>query len=141
MFTSVSHRSASAYQRVDVETSISQASPHQLISLLFEGLFQAVGAASAALKRGDIVAKCAQITKAVRIIDEGLKPALNMTQGGELASNLDAVYGYCVTRLTLANLTNDERELADVVRVMTPVATGWKQIGDQVSFAQQSTRH
>lgn len=141
MFTSVSHRSASAYQRVDVETSISQASPHQLISLLFEGLFQAVGAASAALKRGDIVAKCAQITKAVRIIDEGLKPALNMTQGGELASNLDAVYGYCVTRLTLANLTNDERALEDVVRVMTPVATGWKQIGDQVSFSQQATRH
>ena len=141
MFTSVSHRSASAYQRVDVETSISQASPHQLISLLFEGLFQAVGAASAALKRGDIVAKCAQITKAVRIIDEGLKPALNMTQGGELASNLDAVYGYCVTRLTLANLTNDERALEDVVRVMTPVATGLKQIGDQVSFSQQATRH
>lgn len=141
MFTSVSHRSASAYQRVDVETSISQASPHQLISLLFEGLFQAVGAASAALKRGDIVAKCAQITKAVRIIDEGLKPALNMSQGGDLASNLDAVYGYCVTRLTLANLTNDDRELADVVRVMTPVATGWKQIGDQVSFSQQTTRH
>ena len=38
MFTPVSTRAASAYQRVGVETSITGADPHQLVVLLFDGL-------------------------------------------------------------------------------------------------------
>ncbi|MDO8250925.1 MAG: flagellar export chaperone FliS [Rhodoferax sp.] len=133
MFTSVSSRSASAYQRVSVETAVSQASPHQLVNMLLEGLLNNVGSARAALKRGDIAAKGAQINKAVRIIDEGLKPALNLAQGGDLAANLNGLYGYCALRLTEANLRNDDAALADVIRVIEPLADGWKQIGGQVS--------
>lgn len=133
MFTSVSSRSASAYQRVSVETAVSQASPHQLVNLLLEGLLKNIGAARAALKRGDIAAKCKQITLAVRIIDEGLKPALNLELGGDLAANLNGLYGYCSLRLTEANLRNDDVALTDVLRVIEPLADGWKQIGGQVS--------
>ena len=133
MFTSVSSRSASAYQRVSVETAVSQASPHQLVTMLLEALLKNVGAARGALKRGDIAAKGEQINKAVRIIDEGLKPALNLTQGGDLAANLNGLYGYCSLRLTEANLRNDDVALADVIRVIEPVTDGWKQIGGQVA--------
>lgn len=133
MFTSVSSRSASAYQRVSVETAVSQASPHQLVALLMEGLLKSVGAARAALKRGDIAVKGQQITRAVRILDEGLKPALNLAQGGDLAANLNGLYGYCSLRLTEANLRNDDAALADVVRVIEPLADGWKQIGGQLA--------
>lgn len=133
MFTSVSSRSASAYQRVSVETAVSQASPHQLVGMLLAGLIQNVGAARVSLKRGDIAAKGEQIVKAVRIIDEGLKPALNLEQGGDIAANLNGLYGYCVVRLTQANLHNDDAGLADVLRVIEPLADGWKQIGGQVA--------
>jgi len=133
MFTSVSQRSASAYQRVQVETAVSQADPHQLVHLLFEGFLKAVGLARIAMKRGDIVTKGQQIIKAVRILDEGLNPALNLEQGGALAANLKGLYGYCVLRLTQANLNNDEAALADVLRVIEPLAQGWKEIGGQVS--------
>jgi flagellar protein FliS len=138
MFTSVSSRSASAYQRVSVETAVSEASPHQLVNLLFEGLLQNVGAARVAMNRGDIAAKGKQINNAVRIIDEGLKPALNLAQGGGLAANLHGLYGYCLLRLTQANISNDEAALADVIRVIEPLADGWKQIGGQVSALQQA---
>ena len=74
-----------------------------------------------------------QITKAVRIIDEGLKPALNLAQGGDIAANLNGLYGYCSLRLTEANLRNEDAALADVVRVIEPLADGWKQIGGQVA--------
>lgn len=133
MFTSVSSRSASAYKRVSVETGVSQANPHQLVGMLFEALLQHVGSARAALSRGDIAAKGEQITKAVRILDEGLKPALNLAQGGELATNLNGLYGYSVLRLTQANLRNDDSALAEVIRVIEPLAQGWKQIGPQVA--------
>lgn len=133
MFTSVTSRSASAYKRVSVETNVSQANPHQLVNMLFEALLQHIGVARAAMARGDIATKGEQILRAVRILDEGLKPALNLEQGGDLAANLNGLYGYCVLRLTQANLHNDDAALADVVRVIEPLAQGWKQIGAEVA--------
>ena len=138
MFTSVSSRSASAYQRVSVETSVSQASPHELVNMLLDGLLQNIGAARAALQRGDMAVKGQKINLAVRIIDEGLKPALNLAQGGDIAANLNGLYGYCSIRLTEANLRNDDAALADVIRVIEPLADGWKQIGEQVSAMPQA---
>lgn len=140
MFTSVSSRSAAAYQKVSVETAVSQASPHELINMLMVGLLRNVGAARAAMARGDIAAKGKSISLAVRILDEGLKPALNMEEGGEIAANLKGLYGYCSIRLTEANLRNDEAALLDVVRVIEPLADGWKQIGEQVSGFVPATR-
>ena len=135
MFTSVSSRAASAYQRVGVETAVSEASPHQLVNLLLEGLLRNIGSARAALKRGDIAVKGEKINKAVRIIDEALKPALDLAKGGDIAANLNGLYGYCSLRLTEANLRNDDDALADVIRVVEPLADGWKQIGGQASAA------
>lgn len=130
MFTQHGARSASAYRQVGVETSVGQANPHDLVAMLFDGLLQALGAARGAMQRGDIKNKGRQIVIAVRIIEEGLKCALNLDQGGELAANLHGLYGYCVVRLTQANARNDESGLAEVVRLIEPIATGWRQIGD-----------
>ncbi|GAB4406563.1 MAG: flagellar export chaperone FliS [Rhodoferax sp.] len=128
MFTSVGVRSANAYKRISVESTVSEASPHKLVEMLFEGLLNNVGGAAAALERGDIKAKCEHIVIAVRILEEGLKGALNLEAGGELAANLNGIYDYCVTRLTLANLRNDPALLAEVRDLILPVADAWKQI-------------
>jgi flagellar protein FliS len=129
MFNSVSSRSAAAYKRVGLETSVDKADPHQLVAMLFEGLIQAVGMARLSLARGDLAGKGEQIIKAVRILDEGLKPSLNLEQGGDIAINLSDLYDYCVMRLSQANLRNDDAALGDVLRVVEPLAQGWKQIG------------
>jgi flagellar protein FliS len=130
MFTSVSSRSAAAYQRVNVETAVSEADPYTLVAMLFDGLLRNIGAARAAILRGDVATKGDQILKAVRVIDEGLKPALNLEKGGELAANLQGLYGYCVVRLTQANLDSDEAVLDEVVRVLQPIIQGWKEMGN-----------
>lgn len=131
MFTSVGSRAASAYKAVSVETAVSEANPHQLVAMLFEGLLQSIRLARGALARGDLVVKGQQISKAVRIIDEALKPALNIEKGGDLALNLQGLYGYCVLRLTHANLHNDDQALVDVLRTVEPIAQGWKEMGGQ----------
>ena len=129
MFTQIGTRSASAYKKVDVETSVGQASPHDLVNMLFDGLLLALGSARAALKRDDIKGKCQQIVVAVRILEEGLQCSLNLEQGGQLAANLNGLYGYCVVRLTQANARNDDAALAEVQALMEPVAASWKDIG------------
>ncbi len=139
MFTSVSSRSASAYQRVNIETGVSTASPHQLVKMLFDGLLETLGLARAAMRQGEVASKGRLIGKAVRIIDEGLKPALNLADGGDIAANLYGLYGYCSQRLTEANLRNDEAALADVLRVIEPIADGWKQMGEQLATSAKPT--
>jgi flagellar protein FliS len=128
MFTSVNSRAAAAYKRVATDTGVQTASPHELVSLLFDALLQSLARARGALEAGDVATKGAAIGKAVRILEEGLKAGLNMEQGGELAQNLHGMYGYCVSRLTHANLHNDMAALTEVVELIKPVAESWQSI-------------
>lgn len=128
MFTPVSTRAASAYKRVSVETSVDGASPHQLVNLLFDALLQSLSLARAALERGDQTLKCEQLGKAVRLIEEGLKAALD-DAGGEVTGNLRTVYSYAVRCLTEANLKNDIEKVREVIGLIEPIADAWKQIG------------
>lgn len=128
MFTSVNSRAASAYKRVSADTGVSTANPHQLVVMLFDGLMQSLHAAHGAMERGEIEAKGQAIGKAVRILEEGLRAGLNMAQGGDLAKNLNGLYGYAMQRLTVANLRNDRALVTEVIGLIEPVADSWKQI-------------
>jgi flagellar protein FliS len=128
MFTSVSSRAAFAYKRVSVESSVDMADPHKLVSLLFEALERAIGGAKLSMQAGNIQAKCEHISRAIRIVEEGLKAPLDLEKGGSIAANLDALYGYCVNRLLHANARNDVAALDEVASLIAPVANGWKLI-------------
>lgn len=129
MFTSVSTRASSAYKRVAAETGVQGADAHQLVGLLFDALVQSLHQARGALERGEVQAKGAALSKAVRILDEGLKAGLNLREGGEIAANLRDLYGYSTLRLTQANLRNDPAALEEVSKLIEPVAQSWKLIG------------
>lgn len=137
MFTPVSTRAASVYKRVNVETGIESATPHQLVVMLFDALHQYLLAAQGAMERGDVALKCQKMGAAIRVLDEGLRGSLNLAQGGEIAKNLDAVYEYCVNRLTVANLKNDASAITEVIKIVEPIASGWKQMNGQTASGQQ----
>ena len=126
MFAAYSPRAASAYQRINVETSMHTMDQHQLVSLLYQGVLTSIAAARGAIARGDVLTKCNSIAKAIRIIEEGLLTALDRQAGGELASNLEALYDYSLRRLILANARNDDAMLQEVARLIAPIAQGWK---------------
>ena len=128
MFAAYQPRAASAYQRINVETSMHTIDQHQLVSLLYEGVLSSIATARGALARGDVVTKCNSVSKAVRIIEEGLMTALDRDAGGELAQNLEALYDYSLRRLLLANAHNDDAMLAEVAHLFEPIAQGWNQI-------------
>lgn len=129
MFNTRNPHAASAYQRIHVETTMHTVDKYQIVSLLFDGLLESLATARGALARGEVVAKCNAITKALRILQEGLMTGLDPVDGGELAANLKALYDYCCERLVLANARNDDTLLQEVQRLIEPVAQGWKDIG------------
>lgn len=133
MFTPVNMRSANAYRTVSVETSVTGADPHQLVGLLYDALLQSVGKAKVAIEANDIAGKGQAIGRAVRLIEEGLKAALNDAQGGELAANLRGLYDYCIVRLSEANLHTDKSMLEEVEQLIRPVAEAWNQIRSEVT--------
>ena len=55
--------------------------------------------------------------------------ACNAQDGGELAVQLKALYGYVTLRLTQANLNNDVAALDECVRLIEPVRQAWIAIG------------
>lgn len=128
MFSAYSPRAANAYQRINVETSMHTMDQHQLVSLLYEGVLSSIAFARGALARGDVPGKCQSITRAIRILEEGLITALDRVDGGEIAENLGALYDYCVRRLIEANARNDDTILQEVMRLIEPVAQGWNEI-------------
>ncbi len=128
MFTSVTSRAAATYKRVNADTGVSAADPHHLVSMLFDGLIQSLNAARGAMERGEIDAKGVAIGKSVRILEEGLRSGLNMAQGGDLAQNLNNLYGYAAQRLSLANVRNDGAIVTEVLNLIQPLADSWKQI-------------
>jgi len=128
MFSPNRGRAASAYQRINVETSMHTMDQHQLVHLLYQGVLDAVTAARGAIARNDVALKCNSIAKAVRIIEEGLATALDRENGGQIAQNLSDLYEYCLDRLVQANLHNDDAMLEEVARIIGPIAQGWSEM-------------
>jgi flagellar protein FliS len=133
MFTPVSTRSSNAYKTVGLETSVFGASPHQLVSLLFEALQQSLTAAKNAILSGDIPAKGRSISRAVRILEEGLKAGLDSERGGDIAANLRVLYDFCIFKMTEANLRNNAAMVDEVIRVIRPVSDGWSEIRNEAA--------
>lgn len=115
------------YQTVNVNAQVTEASPHRLIQMLFEGGLQRVAQAKGAMEYGNIQLKGELIGKAIGIIG-GLRDGLDAKKGGELAGNLDALYAYMVQRLSLANLKNDPAMLDEVSSLLREVKEGWDSI-------------
>ncbi len=118
-------RALSSYSTLEVETGVESASPQRLIIMLYDGALKCVFAAKAAMARNDIAGKGAALSKAISIIDEGLRAALNLQDGGEIAQNLMALYEYISTRLLHANLKNDPQSLDEAARLLSELKTAW----------------
>jgi flagellar protein FliS len=125
---SASSAFAGAYRTVGVETGVAAASPHQLVTMLFDGFNAAIAEARVALAKGEVEAKCKALGRALRIVDEGLRAPLDAA-GGTLSEKLSSLYAYVSLRLTQANLTNDVAALEECVKLLEPVRSAWVAIG------------
>jgi len=129
MGTSVSpHRSALHYRKLGLQAKVSEASPHQLITLLLEGACQRIALAQACLGQGEIARKGKAIAGACAIIAH-LNESLDHTAGGEIAARLSSLYEWLLRHLTQANVDNDADALRDSLDILEGLQSTWTAIG------------
>ncbi len=128
MFSAMNN-AISAYQRVGIETGIESADPHKLILMLFEGAQEALAKTRIHMQHNEIAEKGQMISKAIMIIDHGLKASLDMNTGGDLAIKLQALYDYMTHRLLVANVQNNIEIVNEVHRLLSELHGAWKEIG------------
>jgi flagellar protein FliS len=121
-------RALSSYSALEVETGIESASPQRLIIMLYDGALKSVFAAKAAMARGDVATKGEALSKSISIVDEGLRAALNLEGGGDIAQNLMALYEYISMRLLQANLKNDVKSLDEAARLLSELKNAWEML-------------
>jgi len=122
---------ANVYAQMGLETGVVAASPNKLIVMLYEGVISACKSAATHMQQRDIQRKGEMISKAVLIIESGLRASLDKKNGGEIAVSLDKLYMYMVQRLTLANLRNQPQLIEEVIVLLTDLKSAWEAIETQ----------
>lgn len=126
---------AQAYALIGLETGVAAADPHRLIVMLYDGALAALAEADGHLAARRVADQGAQISKAISIIDDGLRASVDPERGGELARQLLDLYDYMNRRLLLANVRNDRTVLAEVARLLADLRGAWVDIATRPPVA------
>lgn len=121
-------RGTQAYAKMEVEGAVMSASQQQLVTMLFDGALNALVRARLFLQDGNLEGKGLSLSKAINIIDNGLKVGIDETSGDELTQNLLALYAYMVRRIFQANLHNDIGAIEEVENLLRNIADAWKEV-------------
>lgn len=96
--------------------------------MLYDGAIKACKTAIYSIHERDFDKKGSALTKAILIIESGLRSSLDIEAGGELAENLDAMYRYMTDRLYYANIKVEAEPVQEVVDLLTDLRSAWEAI-------------
>ena len=82
------------------------------------------------MSENKVAQKGQHISWAISIIN-GLQASLDHDKGGEISSNLNALYEFSTTTLLNANIENDVDKLDSVLNVMNNIREAWQGIREQ----------
>lgn len=121
----------SAYTAVSLDSQITGATPHQLIILLYDGAINAMKRAEIYFQSGNIARRGEMISRAINIIDNGLRAGLDHEKGGKIAEELESLYEYISRTLLEVNLNKSGDKLPHLIALMTGMAETWQAIAPQ----------
>lgn len=120
------HASLKKYQQVNKSTA-QQASPYQLVAMLFQKLLDNIATAKGAITQGNYAKKGTELSNAIAIINV-LESSLDFEQGGDISNNLASLYLFCSEQLLEASINNDIDKLNEIARILIPIKSGWDSI-------------
>lgn len=123
-----SAKGSQAYAEVSLQTKSAGATPHQLIIMLFDGAHSTLLKARLCIEQGKVAERGKMISRAINIIENGLRSALDRNKGIKLADDLDSLYEYLTRTLLRANLNNDASLIEHVDELLSNVSRAWKEI-------------
>ncbi|WP_438821166.1 flagellar export chaperone FliS [Enterobacter chuandaensis] len=123
----------SAYTAVSLDSEIVGATPHQLIVLLYDGAINAMKRAEIYFQSGNIARRGEMISRAINIIDNGLRAGLDHEKGGKIAEELESLYEYISRTLLEANLNKSGENLPHLISLMTEMSETWQLVAPKHS--------
>ncbi|PKO46945.1 MAG: flagellar export chaperone FliS [Betaproteobacteria bacterium HGW-Betaproteobacteria-22] len=123
------------YAKVAAETGVMAASPVKLIVMLYEGAITACHGAVSCMQRHDIQNKGLLLSKAILIIESGLRLSLDKKAGGQIAENLDSLYAYMSSQLSQANIHNRPEKVHEVLKLLNELRAAWEAIDQNKATA------
>lgn len=108
------------------QNQVNQATPEQILIMLYDGAIRNTVQAIQALANADRVRKAESISKAIHIVTT-LSDTLDHQIGGEIAENLDALYNFIIRELTNGNLKNDPAPLRTVEDLLRDLRQTWSE--------------
>ena len=118
------------------ESALTDATPHKLIGMLFDGALESIAKATGAITSGDVAARGEAIGKAMTIVDN-LRAMLDSERGGEISANLEQIYDYICRRLLQASSEEDPAILKEVAGLLREVKSGWDSIPPELHGAME----
>jgi flagellar protein FliS len=118
------------YQLNDILT----ATPESLVGKLFEGAIRSTRLAQGLAEPTGLTERRRSLSKALAIVGE-LRASLDLERGGEIAANLDRLYGFVIDRLAEASLCRRDEPVEDALRVLEPLGEAWQQVASTAAAA------
>lgn len=101
--------------------------PVTLVALLYDKTVLSLKAAIQAIHQKNVEERWKNTNKATEIINH-LFMTLDLDKGGEIASNLEALYAYMLRRLIDVDTKNDARAAEEVIQLLEPLRASWKEL-------------
>ncbi|MGK2940753.1 MAG: flagellar export chaperone FliS [Immundisolibacter sp.] len=115
------------YASVQVQSGVTEATPHRLTAMLFDGALARIGRAKGHMQRGELAAKGEAISATIAIVGT-LGGSLRREAAPELVDRLAALYDYILRRLIAANADNRVDYLDEAGRLLATLAEAWHAI-------------
>jgi flagellar protein FliS len=103
------------------------ADPVTLVAMLYDKAVLSLKAAVQAIHKDKIEVRWKNSHRAREIINH-LFMTLDLEKGGEIASNLEALYAYMLQRLLDVDVKNDARAAEEVIELLEPLRASWSEL-------------
>ncbi len=122
---------AQQYASNYVETAVSEASPHKLVEMLYEGVLKNLNLTKVYIEQKNYEKKAEHVNKALAIISS-LRSGVDIGKGAEVAENLYALYDYCYRRTLESSAKNNIEVVNEVIEHFKSLNDAWKQMPEEI---------
>ena len=122
---------AQQYASNYVETAVTEATPHKLIEMLYEGVLKHLNLSKVFIEQKNFEKKSTHVNKTLSILN-ALRSGVDLKKGKDVGGNLYDLYDYCYRRVFEASSKNDSAIISEVIELIKSLDEAWKQMPEDI---------